>query len=118
MPKKAAVAIVAILATVAFFTGLALGATKTITGEVVSVEPSTKTLVIEAQGKEMIFRVVEKAARLVSYLFTGFLEEQETAFSDMEKGARALANLAPGDKVTVSYTEADGTLYVQSVTKS
>lgn len=117
MPKKVAVTLVAILATLAFFAGVAFATAKTITGEVVSIEPSAKTLVINAQGKEITFRVAEKATRLVSYLFTDFLEEQETTFSDIEKSARALANLKPGDKVTVSYTEANGKRYAQSVTK-
>ncbi len=116
MSKKVAVTLVAILAVLAFFTGLAFAAEKTITGEVVSVEPSAKTLVINAQGEEMTFRVAQKAARLVGYLFTGFLEEQQTNFNDAEKAARALVNLKPGDRVTVSYTEADGELYVESVT--
>lgn len=42
MSKKVAVTLVAILAALAFFTGLAFAAAKTITGEVVSVEPSEK----------------------------------------------------------------------------
>lgn len=118
MPKKVAIALVASLAALAFFTGLAFAAAKTITGQVVFVEPSAKTLVVDAQGKEMTFRVVEKAARLVGYLFTSFLEEQEMTFNEVEKATRApAANLKPGDKVTVSYTEADGKLYAQSVTK-
>ncbi|HWQ69178.1 MAG TPA: hypothetical protein VN494_04360 [Patescibacteria group bacterium] len=118
MSKKVAVTLVAILVALAFFTGLAFAAAKTITGEVVSVEPSEKALVINAQGKELIFRVAEKAARLVGYLFTGFLEEQEMTFNEVEKAAKApAAELKPGDKVTVSYFEADGKLYAQSVTK-
>lgn len=118
MSKKAAVSLVTILAALAFFTGLAFAAAKTITGEVVSVEPSEKALVINAQGKELIFRVAEKAARLVGYLFTGFLQEQEMTVNEVEKAAKApAAELKPGDKVTVSYFEADGKLYAQSVTK-
>lgn len=118
MSKKVAVGLVATLAVLAFFTGLAFAAGKTITGEVIFVEPSAKTLVIDAQGREMTFRVAEKAARLVGHLFTGFLEEQEMTFNEVEKAARAsAANLKPGDQVTVSYTEADGKLTAQSVTK-
>lgn len=119
LKKSAVVAIVliAILIAPMIFTGSAFATEKMITGEVVSVEPSTKTLVINAQGKEITFRVVEQAIRLISYLFTGFLEEREMTLSDMEKPARTLANLKPGDKVTVSYTEVDGKLTAQSVTK-
>lgn len=117
MSKKMAFIIVVILAVLTFFTGSAFAAAKTITGEVVSANPSTKTLVINAQGKEMTFRVMEKAARLIGYLFTGFLEEQQTTFSGVEKAANVLGNLKPGDEVTVRYTEADGKLYAQSFTK-
>ena len=95
MTKKAsatAVTLVAILVALSLFTGLAFAAAKTITGEVISADPSTKTLMINAQGKEMIFSVVEPAAK-------------------------ALANVKPGDMVTVSYTEADGKLTAQSFTK-
>lgn len=121
MPKKTAVTgvtLIAILAVLAFLIGVAFASEKTITGEVVSVEPAAQTLVINAQGKEITFRVAGKAARLVGYLFTGFLEEEEMTFSDVEKAARALATLKPGDKVTVSYTEADGKLAAQSITTS
>lgn len=95
MPKKAAgtvVALVAILVAFTLFAGLAFAAAKTITGDVISVNPSANTLMINAQGQEMTFSVAEKAAT-------------------------ALATLKPGDKVTVSYTEADGKLTAQSVTK-
>ncbi|MDE2059030.1 MAG: hypothetical protein KGL31_04080 [candidate division NC10 bacterium] len=78
------------------------------------MEPSAEILVINAHGKEITFRVAEKAGRLVGYLFTGFLEEQETTFGDAENAARALANVKPGDKVTVNYTETNGNLYAQS----
>ncbi len=118
MSKKVAVTFIAILAAFTFFIGSAFATAQTITGQVVSIEPSAKILVINAQGEEMAFRVAEeKAARLVRYMFTGFLEEQDMTFSEMEKTARALANLKPGDKVTVNYTEANGKLYAQSVTK-
>jgi hypothetical protein len=118
MPKKMAVGLVTILTALAFLIGFAFAGANTITGEVVSVEPSAQTLVIHARGKEITFRVAEKAARLIGYLFTGFLEDQETTFGDIEKAARALASIKPGDKVTVSYIEADGKLTAQSVTKS
>lgn len=117
MPKKTVVVFVIILAVLALFIGLAFATAKTITGEVVSVEPSAKILVINAQGKEITFRVAENAARLVGYLFTGFLEEEETTLSDVEKAAPALTNVKPGDKVTVNYTEADGKLTAQSFTR-
>lgn len=91
MRRKVAVAAVAILVALSF-AGVAVAATKTITGEVISADASAMTLMIKAQGKEMTFSVVENAAT-------------------------ALANAKPGDKVTVSYTEADGKLTAQSVTK-
>lgn len=91
MRRKVAVALVAILVALSF-AGVAFAAAKSITGDVVSANLSAKTLMIKAQGQEMTFSVVEKAAS-------------------------ALADLRPGDKVTVSYTEADGKLTAQSVTK-
>lgn len=118
MLKKVAVAHVVILAALAFFVGFAFAAAHTVTGEVVLANPSARTLMIKAKGKEMTFCVGEqKAARLVRYVFTGFLEEQHTTSSEVEKTARALADLKPGDKVTVNYTEANGMLYAQFVTK-
>lgn len=95
MMKKAAVTavtLVAILVALSLTTGLAFAAAKQITGEVVSADRSAKALTITAQGKEMTFSVADKAAT-------------------------ALADLKPGDKVTVNYTEADGKLAAQSITK-
>src|SRR5574337_732390 len=117
MSKKVAVGMVAIVAALDLFDSFACGATQTIAGQVISAEPSANTLVIHAQGQDMTFRVIEKTAKMVGYLFTGFLEEPDTTVSDWEKAARAFANLKPGDNVTVSYTEADGTLLAHSVTK-
>ncbi len=91
MRSKVAVALVAILVALSF-AGATFAAAKTITGEVISVNPAAKTLTIKAQGQAMTFSVVEKAAS-------------------------ALANLKPSDKVTVNYTEAAGKLTAQSVTK-
>jgi hypothetical protein len=65
----------------------------------------------------MTFQMAAKAARLVSHLFTGFLEEQQSNFGDPKKAASALTDLRPGDRVTVSYTEADGKFTAQLVTK-
>ena len=96
MIKKAAVTavtLVAILVALSFSTGLAFAAAKTVTGEVISAAPSEKTLMINAQGQEMTFSVVQSAVR-------------------------ALITLKPGDKVTIIYTEADGKLTAESVTKS
>lgn len=45
-------------------------------------------------------------------------QRQEMTFSVVENAAKALTQLKPGDKVTVSYTEAGGKLTAQSVTKS
>lgn len=117
MPKKTAAILVAILAALAFFIGVAFATTNTVTGEVVSANPSANILVINAQGKEMTFRVAQNAVRLVRYLFTGFLEDQETTSGDVDKATNALANLTPGEEVTVSYTEADGKLTAQSFTR-
>lgn len=91
MRRKVAVALVAILVALSF-AGAAFAAAKTITGEVISADSSANTLMIKAQGQEMTFSVAERAAK-------------------------ALATLKPGDMVTVSYTEADGKLTVQAVTK-
>lgn len=95
MPKRTAVTLVAILAALSFTIGLAFAAVaaKTITGEVIAANRSAQTLVINAEGKEMTFSVVEKAAA-------------------------ALATLKPGDRVTVSYAEADGKLTAQSITNT
>ncbi len=122
MLKKAAITVmtlVAVLAALYFFIGLAFAAAHTVTGEVVLTNPSAKTLMINAQGKEMTFRVAEEktADRVVRHVFTGFLEEQDGTFNEAEKTARDLADLKPGDKVTVNYIEADGKLYAQSITK-
>lgn len=120
MPRKAAVTATALIAILLALSNakVASAGDQTISGEVISVEPSANTLVIRVQGKEMTFSIERKAGRLVSYLFTGFLEEQDPIPGHMETAGRALADLAPGDKVTVSYTEADGKLYARSVTKS
>ncbi len=85
MRRKEAVALIAILVALSF-AGVAFAATKTIAGEVISADASTRTLMIKAQGQEMTFSVVDNAAK-------------------------ALAKVKPGDKVTVSYTEADGEAY-------
>ncbi|MCZ7627324.1 MAG: hypothetical protein M5R38_17595 [Candidatus Methylomirabilis sp.] len=110
MPRKAVVTATALIAILLALsnTKVASAGDKTISGEVISVEPSANTLVIRVQGKEMAFSIERKAGRLISYLFTGFLQEQDPIPGDMETAGRALADLAPGDKVTVSYTEADG----------
>ncbi len=95
MTKKAAgtvVTLVAILVGLALSTGVAFAAAKTITGEVISADHSANTLMIKAQGQDMTFSVAEKATR-------------------------ALADLKPGDQVTVNYTEAEGKRIAQSITK-
>ncbi|HWR20420.1 MAG TPA: hypothetical protein VN444_01010 [Verrucomicrobiae bacterium] len=95
MTKKAVVtaaALVAILVVLALSTGVAFAATRTITGEVISAELSAKTLMIKAQGQEMSFSVADRAAT-------------------------AMADLKPGDQVTVNYTEAEGKRIAQSITK-
>lgn len=66
---------------------------KRATGEVVSADPAMKTLVVKVKDKELTFSVTEKAAK-------------------------ALADLKPGDKVMVRYTEADGKLTASAITKA
>ncbi len=92
MRRKMAIALVAVLVALSF-AGVAFAAAKTITGEVILADSSAKTLTVKVQGKEMTFSVAENAVK-------------------------ALADVKPGDKVTVSYAEADGKLIAQSVTKS
>lgn len=75
MRSKVAVALVAIL--VAFsFAGAAFARHPTISGQVIAVDPSAKTLTIKAEFGPMTFTVEERAGR-------------------------AWVNLKPGDKVTV-----------------
>src|SRR5574337_906331 len=81
MRRKIAVAVVAFLVTLSL-TGLAF-ATHLITGEVISANPSSKTLVINAQGHEITFSVMESAVH-------------------------AMADLKPGAKVAVVFSEGDG----------
>lgn len=61
-------------------------------GEVVSVDPAAKTLVVKTKDKELSFSVEEKAAKV-------------------------LADLKAGDRVSVSYSEVDGKLTAKSVKK-
>lgn len=81
MRRKVAVALVAILVVLSF-AGAAF-ATHLITGEVIWANPSARTLMIDANGLELTFDVVDHA---------------------MDD----LANLRPGAKVAVHYTQADG----------
>jgi len=82
MWRKSAVAVVVFVATV-FVAGSAF-ALHVETGKVIAVNPSAKTLTIEnAQGEQMTCRVMEKAAK-------------------------SLANLKPGDEVGVNFTIGDG----------
>lgn len=75
MRSKVAVALVAIL--VAFsFAGVAFARHPTISGQVIAVNPSAKTLTIKAEFGPITFTVEERAGR-------------------------AWVNLKPGDKVTV-----------------
>lgn len=81
MRRKAVVALGAILIALSCV-GVAF-ATHMIIGEVILANPSTRILIIDAQGREMTFSVIEDAAM-------------------------ALDDLKPGAKVAVSYSEADG----------
>ncbi|MBZ0159272.1 hypothetical protein [Candidatus Methylomirabilis sp.] len=89
MRRKATVALVAIMV-VFSLAGMAF-AMHLITGEVIMAHPSTRILIIDAQGREVTFSVVEDAAMV-------------------------LADLQSATKVVVSY-EADGKLTAQSATK-
>lgn len=80
MRRKVAVALVAMMIALSF-PGAAF-AMHMITGEVILANPSTRMLIIDAQGQEMTFSVIEDAAMV-------------------------LADLKPGAKVAVSY-EAEG----------
>jgi Cu/Ag efflux protein CusF len=68
------------------------GMAKEAKGKVISVNPGTKTLVVEAEGKRMTFAVAESAAR-------------------------ALGTIKGGDQVTVRYTEEGGKFMAQDITK-
>ncbi|HWQ69179.1 MAG TPA: hypothetical protein VN494_04365 [Patescibacteria group bacterium] len=78
MRRKAAVTFVAIMVTLSL-AGVAF-ATHLITGEVILADPSAETLVINVQGHEMTFSVVN------------------------DNAVKDLANLKPGAKVAVGYT--------------
>src|SRR5574337_4263 len=101
MTKKAAgsgldlvTTFVAILVAITFLTGVAFAATTAITGDVISTDHSAQTLMVDVQGQGMTFSVAEEMGQV-------------------------LGKLKPGDKVTVgySYTDADGKLTAQSITK-
>lgn len=81
MRRRVAVALIAMMIALSF--GGAAFAMHMITGEVILANPSTRILIIDAQGQEMTFSVVEDAAMV-------------------------LADLKPGAKVAVRYTDADG----------
>lgn len=82
MRRKAVVAVVAILVVLSF-AGAALAA-HLVTGEVIWANPSARTLMIDANGLELTFDVVDYAVD-------------------------DLANLRPGAMVAVQYThQADG----------
>lgn len=80
MRRKAAVAVVGILAALSFV-GVAFASH--LVGEVISANPSTKTLMINANGLEMTFSVADNIAK-------------------------DLAKLKPGAKVAIHYTQAEG----------
>lgn len=90
MRRNVAVVLVAVLVALSF-TGVAVAA-HMITGKVISTDPYARVLTIQAQGREMTFSVLEKAAE-------------------------ALPRLKRGDKVTVSYFETWGSPTAESVTK-
>ncbi len=65
---------------------------KEASGEVVSADPTAKTLVVKSDGGEMTFEVKESAAG-------------------------DLGNIKPGDRVTVQYTEAGGKFTAETIRK-
>ncbi len=91
MMKTAAVVLAAVLVALSV-AGLAVAAAKQISGEVILVDPPSKTLTMKAQGAELTFSVEDKAVK-------------------------SLTGLKPGDKVTVRYTEVDGKLTAQDIRK-
>lgn len=80
MRRRVTVALIAMMIALSF-SGAAF-AMHMITGEVIMANPSTRILIIDAQGREMTFSVVEDAAMV-------------------------LADLKPGTKVAVTYNEND-----------
>lgn len=82
MRGKAVVTFVAIMVMLSL-TGVAF-ATHLITGEVIWADPSAETLMINVEGHEMTFSVVN------------------------DNAVKDLANLKPGAKVAVGYTIGDG----------
>lgn len=94
MRRKVAIALVAVLVALTFFTSPAFALAIPTTGDVIRADRSAQTLTINVQGHGMTFSVAEEAEQM-------------------------LGRLNPGDRVTVSYsyTDADGKLTAQSITK-
>jgi Cu/Ag efflux protein CusF len=82
----------AVIAVSLSLAGLAVAAVKQVSGEVVTVNPDLKTIVIRAQG-------------------------QDWSFSVGPKLAETLSSFKPGDKVTVHYTDSGGKLTAQTIKK-
>ncbi len=90
--KGSWVTVVAILLSLSV-ASLTFAAAKQITGQVVSVSPMAKTLTVKTADGPVAFHVEESAVPV-------------------------LAELKPGDSVTVVYSEGDGGLTVHSIRKS
>ena len=76
-----------------------VAAAKMVTGEVVSVDPSMSTLVIKVMGPEPGVN-------------------QEMTFNVLKKNNKILADLNPGDRIWVQFTESEGKFTAESIKKS
>src|SRR5574337_271285 len=119
MRRKVAVAVVAFLAAFSF-AGVAF-ATHAITGEVVSANPSAKTLMITVPEQAMAFVAVEDPANRTQVPPLVKVQWPMMTFNGSEEHTNALGKLKPGDKVTVVYSpnyfEPRGKRIAQSIVK-
>ena len=97
--KKMFVIVLALIIGLAFATGgfaAEKAKSKTYTGEVSSVDASAKSLVVKGKDGDKTFDVTDSKW----------------------KGYTSMDEIKPGDKVTVTYMEKDGTMSAKSVTKA
>ncbi len=74
-------------------------AAKQITGEVVTADPSLKTLVVKVKNADPMM-------------------EREMTFDVTKKTEKILADLKPGDQVSIQFSESDGKFTAESIRKS